>query len=102
MSGGQRQRVAIARALAILPSIVLADEPTANLDHHTGEEILMLMKQINRAFNTTFIFSTHDKRVISKADRLIRVEDGEVSALGVRSEKKWSLARQRRQSDSVR
>ena len=102
LSGGQRQRVAIARALAILPSIVLADEPTANLDHHTGEEILMLMKQINRAFNTTFIFSTHDKRVISKADRLIRVEDGEVSALGVRSEKKWSLARQRRQSDSVR
>lgn len=102
LSGGQRQRVAIARALAILPSIVLADEPTANLDHHTGEEILMLMKQINRAFNTTFIFSTHDKRVISKADRLIRVEDGEVSALGVRSETKWSLARQRRQSDSTR
>ena len=101
LSGGQRQRVAIARALAILPSIVLADEPTANLDHHTGEEILLLMKQINRAFNTTFIFSTHDKRVISKADRLIRVEDGEVSALGVRSESKWSLARQRRHSDSA-
>ena len=60
------------------------------------------MKQINRAFNTTFIFSTHDKRVIAKADRLIRVEDGEVSALGVRNEAKWSLARQRRQSDSVR
>ena len=102
LSGGQRQRVAIARALAILPSIVLADEPTANLDHHTGEEILQLMKQINRAFNTTFIFSTHDKRVIAKADRLVRVEDGEVSALGVRNEAKWSLARQRRQSDSVR
>lgn len=99
LSGGQRQRVAIARALAILPSIVLADEPTANLDHHTGEEILLLMKQINRAFNTTFIFSTHDKRVIAKADRLIRVEDGEVSALGVRSESKWSLAKQRRRSD---
>ncbi len=88
LSGGQRQRVAIARALAILPSIVLADEPTANLDHKTGEEILNLMKQINRAFNTTFIFSTHDKRVISKADRLVRVEDGEVSVLGVRSEEK--------------
>lgn len=96
LSGGQRQRVAIARALAILPSIVLADEPTANLDHKTGEEILSLMKQINRAFNTTFIFSTHDKRVIAKADRLVRVEDGEVSVLAVRSEeKKWSLARQR-------
>ena len=102
LSGGQRQRVAIARALAILPSIVLADEPTANLDHKTGEEILNLMKQINRAFNTTFIFSTHDKRVISKADRLVRVEDGEVSVLGVRSEeKKWLLARHRQQSKSV-
>ena len=102
LSGGQRQRVAIARALAILPSIVLADEPTANLDHHTGEEILLLMKQINRAFNTTFIFSTHDKRVIAKADRLVRVKDGEISALGVRSNSKWSLASQRRPSDSPR
>ena len=101
LSGGQRQRVAIARALAILPSIVLADEPTANLDHKTGEEILSLMKQINRAFNTTFIFSTHDKRVISKADRLVRVEDGEISILGVRSEeRKWSLARQKRFADN--
>ena len=94
LSGGQRQRVAIARALAILPSIVLADEPTANLDHKTGEEILSLMKQINRAFNTTFIFSTHDKRVIAKADRLIRIEDGQISILGVRSDAKWSLVRQ--------
>lgn len=96
LSGGQRQRVAIARALAILPSIVLADEPTANLDHKTGEEILSLMKQINRAFNTTFIFSTHDKRVIAKADRLVRVEDGQISILGVRSDAKWSLVRQRK------
>lgn len=98
LSGGQRQRVAIARALAIHPAIVLADEPTANLDHKTGEEILGLMKQINRAFNTTFIFSTHDKRVIAKADRLVRVEDGEVTALGVRTDSHWSLARQRRSS----
>jgi putative ABC transport system ATP-binding protein len=96
LSGGQRQRVAIARALAILPAIVLADEPTANLDHKTGEEILLLMKQINRTLKTTFIFSTHDKRVIAKADRLVRVDDGEISALGVRSEDKWSLARQHR------
>ena len=96
LSGGQRQRVAIARALVILPSIVLADEPTANLDHKTGEEILSLMKQINRAFNTTFIFSTHDKRVIAKADRLVRVEDGQISILGVRSDAKWSLVRQRK------
>ncbi len=95
LSGGQRQRVAIARALVIRPSIVLADEPTANLDHHTGEEILELMKQINRSFKTTFIFSTHDKRVIAKADRLVRVNDGEVVVLGVRSQAKWSLARHR-------
>lgn len=102
LSGGQRQRVAIARALAILPSIVLADEPTANLDHKTGEEILNLMKQINRAFNTTFIFSTHDKRVISKADRLVRVEDGEISMLGVRSEeRKWMLARHRQATEAM-
>ncbi|HJV92972.1 MAG TPA: ABC transporter ATP-binding protein [Azonexus sp.] len=101
LSGGQRQRVAIARALAILPAIVLADEPTANLDHKTGEEILNLMKQINRAFKTTFIFSTHDKRVIAKADRLVRVDDGEISALGVRSNAKWKLARQHRPLDAA-
>lgn len=101
LSGGQRQRVAIARALVIRPSIVLADEPTANLDHKTGEEILALMKKINRSFKTTFIFSTHDKRVIAKADRLVRIEDGEISALGVRSEDKWSLARQRRPIDAA-
>lgn len=95
LSGGQRQRVAIARALAIRPAIVLADEPTANLDHKTGEEILNLMKQINRTFHTTFIFSTHDKRVIAKADRLVRIEDGEVAALGVRVDHKWSLIPQR-------
>ena len=99
LSGGQRQRVAIARALAIRPAIVLADEPTANLDHKTGEEILNLMKLINRNFKTTFIFSTHDKRVIAKADRLVRVNDGEVFTLGVRANAKWSLARNRRASD---
>lgn len=100
LSGGQRQRVAIARALVVRPSIVLADEPTANLDHKTGEEILGLMKQINRSFNTTFIFSTHDRRVIAKADRLVRIEDGEIAALGIRSDTKWSLARQRRPGET--
>lgn len=84
LSGGQRQRVAIARALATHPKIVLADEPTANLDHKTGEGILALMKDINLAFKTTFIFSTHDKKVMAKADRLVRVEDGQIRALGVR------------------
>jgi putative ABC transport system ATP-binding protein len=78
LSGGQRQRVAIARALAIEPTIVLADEPTANLDHATGSDILLLMRQINRELGTTFIFSTHDQRVMAMADRLVRIEDGEL------------------------
>ncbi len=78
LSGGQRQRVAIARALAIYPAIVLADEPTANLDHKTGEDILLLMKKINRDLRTTFIFSTHDQRVMGMADRLVKIEDGEL------------------------
>lgn len=79
LSGGQRQRVAIARALAINPRIVLADEPTANLDSTTGKNILALMKDINRRFGTTFIFSTHDPHVMSMADRLILMEDGKVA-----------------------
>lgn len=95
LSGGQRQRVAIARALAIKPSIVLADEPTANLDKATGREILRLMKQINRYLKTTFIFSTHDQKVIDHADRLVQMEDGYITAFGVRNEKTWNLARVR-------
>jgi len=76
LSGGQRQRVAIARALATHPKVILADEPTANLDHKTGEDILQLMKQINRDSGTTFIFSTHDAKVMAMAERLVRIEDG--------------------------
>lgn len=76
LSGGQRQRVAIARALAGGPSIILADEPTANLDSKTGESILLLMKQINETQKTTFIFSTHDFRIMELADRVVSVEDG--------------------------
>jgi putative ABC transport system ATP-binding protein len=97
LSGGQRQRVAIARALAIKPSIVLADEPTANLDKATGREILSLMKKINRHLKTTFIFSTHDQKVIDRADRLVQMEDGCITAFGVRNEidKTWSMARVR-------
>ena len=78
LSGGQRQRVAIARALVASPGIVLADEPTANLDHKTGESILQLMKQINEDIGTTFIFSTHDPRVMEMAGRIIRMADGEL------------------------
>lgn len=78
LSGGQRQRVAIARALATQPKIILADEPTANLDHKTGEGILQLMKEINSSYKTTFIFSTHDSRVMTMADRLIHIEDGQI------------------------
>ncbi len=78
LSGGQRQRVAIARALATRPSIVLADEPTANLDHKTGEGILRLMKDLNQKEGTTFIFSTHDARVMDMADRVIKLADGQI------------------------
>jgi putative ABC transport system ATP-binding protein len=95
LSGGQRQRVAIARALAVNPRIVLADEPTANLDHETGGEILRLMKAINAKYRTTFVFSTHDDRVIAAADRLVRIEDGQLIALGVRhpDDGKWVMVR---------
>jgi putative ABC transport system ATP-binding protein len=79
LSGGQRQRVAIARALVTKPHIVLADEPTANLDSKTGEQILELMKKINREMQTTFIFSTHDAKIVNIADHVIRLQDGLVT-----------------------
>jgi len=98
LSGGQRQRVAIARALAIQPSIVLADEPTANLDRTTGKEILQLMKSINHKLGTTFIFSTHDRRVMAMADRLVRVDDGAISKLSMRVDRKWKSVSERRRA----
>jgi putative ABC transport system ATP-binding protein len=76
LSGGQRQRVAIARALVTSPRIVLADEPTANLDSATGEKIIRLMKDINQSHQTTFIFSTHDPQVMQQASRIVRLKDG--------------------------
>ena len=95
LSGGQRQRVAIARALATHPKIVLADEPTANLDHKTGSAILQLMKESNRFYKTTFIFSTHDRRVMDMADRLVRVEDGEITQIGIKGANKWLMVNER-------
>lgn len=100
LSGGQRQRVAIARALATHPRIVLADEPTANLDSRTGAGILELMKQVNRSSGTTFVFSTHDKKVIAKADRLVRIEDGQIRRLGVRTYDHWVIVRERNSAES--
>jgi putative ABC transport system ATP-binding protein len=78
LSGGQRQRVAIARALVAQPKIVLADEPTANLDSQTGGQIIELMKKINRDLSTTFVFSTHDPKIVGIADHIIRLIDGQV------------------------
>jgi ABC-type sulfate/molybdate transport systems ATPase subunit len=77
--------------LAVKPAIILADEPTANLDKATGREILKLMKQINRHLKTTFIFSTHDQKVIDHADRLVQMEDGSITAFGVRAMAKHGI-----------
>jgi putative ABC transport system ATP-binding protein len=79
LSGGQRQRVAIARALVTRPRIVLADEPTANLDSKTGENIIDLMREMHRKDQTTFIFSTHDPKVMRLAERVVRMVDGEIA-----------------------
>jgi len=76
LSGGQRQRVAIARALVTNPKIVFADEPTANLDTKTSNQIITLMRSIQKEFNTTFIFATHDEKIVTAVDRIITLVDG--------------------------
>ncbi len=78
LSGGQRQRVAVARALVSRPALVLADEPTANLDSQTGATIIDLMKEMNHRDGTTFIFSTHDPKVMSHASAVVRIADGQL------------------------
>jgi putative ABC transport system ATP-binding protein len=84
LSGGQQQRVAIARALATDPMLVLADEPTANLDSRTAREVIALMKGINRERGTTFVFATHDQRLVEQVDREICLEDGLIMERGSR------------------
>ena len=78
LSGGQQQRVAVARAIVSRPDIILADEPTANLDSRTGEELVEMMHSLNREFETTFVFSTHDPIIMNKAARLITLHDGKI------------------------
>jgi putative ABC transport system ATP-binding protein len=78
LSGGQQQRVAVARALASKPRFVLADEPTANLDSTSTSDLLDIMQELNKEEETTFIFSTHDQRVIDRASRIITLEDGKI------------------------
>lgn len=82
LSGGQQQRVAVARALAPRPKFILADEPTANLDSHATENLLDMMLMMNEKEGTTFIFSTHDQRVMDRAKRLIKLDDGKVVSDG--------------------
>jgi putative ABC transport system ATP-binding protein len=79
ISGGQKQRVAIARALVTHPKLVLADEPTANLDHKTAYRVIDIMKQIKNTLGTTFIFSTHDQKIVGEAEIIYTLEDGELT-----------------------
>ena len=78
LSGGQRQRVAIARALVTKAPVILADEPTANLDSKNGEQILELMKKINEELKTTFVFSTHDAKIVAMSNHVIKISDGQI------------------------
>jgi putative ABC transport system ATP-binding protein len=78
LSGGQQQRVAVARALASQPRFIIADEPTANLDSRSTNDLLEIMAEMNRKYNSTFIFATHDQRVMDKAHRIVTIDDGKI------------------------
>lgn len=92
LSGGQQQRVAVARAMVTEPTLILADEPTANLDSASAIALLDVMEQLNRATGTTFLFSTHDPQVMERAHRLIRLRDGEVVSDDTRSSQVAAVA----------
>jgi putative ABC transport system ATP-binding protein len=79
LSGGQQQRVAVARALAANPKLILADEPTANLDTENGKQVMEIMKKLNKETGVTFVFATHDPRVIGYADRVVTLQDGVIT-----------------------
>jgi putative ABC transport system ATP-binding protein len=85
LSGGQQQRVAVARAMVTEPALILADEPTANLDSVTATALLEVMEQLNRAHGTTFVYATHDPQVMERARRLIRLRDGQIASDVVRA-----------------
>ena len=79
LSGGEQQRVAIARALMTSPDIILADEPTGNLDSHTGEDVYTLLKKINQEYGTTFVVVTHNEKLANQADRILKMVDGQIA-----------------------
>lgn len=92
LSGGQRQRVAIARALAPGPMLILADEPTANLDSHTGDAIIALMRKMQREYSVSFVFSSHDQKVIAEADDIVMIQDGRITSVERRNESEMETA----------